>query len=181
MRFTAGCLVGVILGIIVAAMSAGAYLFFSTREDLPLFPVSSSGDAEVTITVREAFLNHQMQSSLRAQGLNVSDPSFNLHAPNRATASGNFTFVILQVPVTVRPTVNMHFVVTNGQVAFEIDQVDVSGFAIPQDLVNRQVGNFKQVVQNQLNADIKNWLAGTGLHVVDVQATEAELLVRLGR
>ncbi|MGB8643604.1 MAG: LmeA family phospholipid-binding protein [Anaerolineae bacterium] len=181
MRFTVGCLIGAVAGILLAALAVAGYLFFNTRENLPLFPVAPAGAGDVTITIGEAYINDQMRTTLAARGMNITNPSFDLHAPNRATASGDLAFVVLGAPVTVRPTVNMHFGLSNGQVTFDLDQVSVSGFSVPQNIVNQQVGNFKQAIQDQVNADLKRWLANTGLRIVGVEATETNLIVKLAR
>ncbi len=181
MRTLVGFILGLVVGILMAACGVGGYLFMSTSSSVAAIPTTPTGQADVAIAVSESYINQQMQASLKKQGLAISNPTLDLHAPNLATASGDFTFQVLGIPITVRPTINMHFVVNNGKVTFEIDQVDVSGFTIPQDLVNAQAANFKQVAEAELNAQVQDALKGSGLNVLSVEATETALVVKLGQ
>ncbi len=182
MRFSAGCLVGVIFGLLIAAAGVGGYLFFNTRQDLPLFPAGQQTDsADVTVVVGEEYLNQQMQGLLATRGMSAAASSFRLHAPNQAVASADFAFLILGQNFTIRPDVYMHFNLAGQAIAVDIDRIDISGFSVPQEFLDRQMSNFRQLAQDQLNSDLKTWLAGSGLHIVSIQATEGELVLKFAR
>ena len=64
-------------------------------------------------------------------------------------------------------------------VTFDLDKVDISGFDLPQAVVNQQIGSLKQYGEDQLNADLKRELANSGLHVVGIESTDSALTVKL--
>ena len=57
----------------------------------------------------------------------------------------------------------------------------LAAFTSFQTHADRQIVNFKQFAQDQLNSEVRIWLANTGLHVSSVQVNEGELVVRLSR
>jgi hypothetical protein len=68
-----------------------------------------------------------------------------------------------------------------GRATVQVDQVDVSGFNVPQDLVEQNMGNFKNVGEDALNNELKRGLANTDLHVVAVEATEGAMIFKMSR
>ncbi len=182
MRFSTGCVLGVILGLLIAAAGVGGYLFFNMRENLPLFPATQqTNSADVTVAVGQEYLNQQMQALLATRGMSAEASSFRLHAPNQAVASADFAFLILGQTFTIRPDVYMHFNIADEAIAVDIDRVDISGFSVPQELLDLQMSNFRQIAQDQLNSDIKNWIAGSGLRLVSIEATEGQLVLKFSR
>jgi hypothetical protein len=87
--------------------------------------------------------------------------------------------VILGQSFNVRPRASFHFGVENGLVTLDVDSIDVSGFRVPQTILNRQADNFKRFGQDQLNGELKRVLVNTDLHVVGVESTEGALVVKL--
>ncbi len=181
MRFSAGCLLGIIAGLLIAIAGYVGYTFIFSSANLPLFPATTSGDPDLTITIGESYLNDQLRAGLAAQGLNLSDLAVKLHAPNRADATMTLNLRVLGQPITVHPDATLHFGVSNGTITLTLDQVNVSGFSVPQNIVNQQLGDFQRVAQNELNAEAKRILANTGLHIIGVEATESTLIIKLAR
>jgi hypothetical protein len=179
MKFSLGCLVGVLLGIALAILAYAGYTFFNPAYKMPLAPVSSLGDPDLTVTIKEQYLNEQLRKGLEARGMNAGDLTIDLHAPNRAVAAMSFGVKVLGQSFRVRPLASFHFGVANGTVTFELDNVDVAGFTVPQDIVNQQIGDLQRYADDQLNGELKRVLANTGLHVVGVESTESALIVRL--
>jgi hypothetical protein len=181
MRFTAGCLTGIIVGIILAIGGYAAYTFLFSTDNLSLFPASPAGNPDLTITISEAYLNDQLQAGLAAQGLSLSDLAIKLHAPNRAAAGMTMNIRVLGQPFSIHPQASFHFGVTSGAIFIALDQVNVAGFNVPQNVVDQQLGGFQRYAESELNAEAKRALASTGLHVIGVQATENALIIQLAR
>ncbi len=179
MRFSSGCLVGILLGIALAVLAYAGYAFLNSTEQLPLTPASSVNEPDVTVTIKEQYVNDQVRKAFVAHGMEPGDLTIELHAPNRAEATMSLDLTILGQSLNVRPHTSFHFGVTNGLVTLDVDSVDVSGFRVPQDIVNQQTANFKRFGEDQLNGELKRVLANTGLHVVGIESTEGALVVQL--
>ncbi len=181
MRFSAGCLLGTLLGLVLAAAAFFAFTLFNSSSVLPLVPAASPGASDLQITIGEAYLNQQIQAGLAQRGMDLGDIAVNLHAPNRADVSLGLNVRVLNQSFAIRPTAAYHFGVSNGSVVLTLDGVDVGGLQVPQQLVNQQVGNLQRLAQEEINAELKRMLANTGLHVTSVEASEGELIVKLAR
>ncbi len=181
MRFSAGCIIGLILGVLLALAAVAGYAFLSSPDQLALFPASNSSDPDLTITIGESYLNDQLRAELAAQKMNLGDLGINLHAPNRADASMTLNLTILGQALRVRPDASFHFAVNNGLVTLTLDQVNVAGVSVPQQLVTQQLGDFQRYAQDVLNAEVKRSLANTGLRLVGIEATENTLIIKLSR
>lgn len=181
MKFSSGCLVGVLLGIILSVAGLAAWTFLNSRENLALFPASSAGDPDVTVTLKEQYIDDQLQAGMAVSGVKLSDIMLNLHSANRAEATMAMPLTVLGKSIIVRPHASFHFGLSNGSIAFDIDKVDVSGIAVPQDILNQQIGVFKQYGQDQLNAELSRMLAYTGLHIIGIESTEGALILKLSR
>jgi uncharacterized protein YpmS len=179
MKSFSGCLVGVLLGIVLSVLVYAGYTILSSSDTLPLLPASSVSNPDLTITISEQYLNDQLRKGLAGRGMKVTDMTVNLHASNRADASMTMSITVLGESINIRPNASIHFGVSNGLVTFDIDKVDVSGFSVPQQVVNQEIGSFKQYGQDEFNAEMKRELANTGLHVVGIESTEGALTLQL--
>jgi uncharacterized protein YpmS len=181
MKFFSGCLVGLLLGVLLSVFAVVGYTLFNTSDLVPMPPSPSISDADLTITIRQQYLNDHLRAGLAARGMNASDLAVILHAQNRAEATMTTALSALGQSITVHPHALFHFGLTNGKITLEIDQVDVSGLAIPQDIVNQQMGTLRQYAEDQLNSEMKRMLANSGLRVVGIQTAEGSLTVQLSR
>ncbi len=180
MRFSVGCLVGAVIGLFVAAVGFLGFFFIGTGGEIPLSPVTTqTGAADITVLVQESYIVSQMQQYLTELNVPMSQPSFKVHAPNRAVASGTVSVTILGAAISVHPNVTLHFSVDSGQLHFFIDQIEVSGFTVPKQLVDQEIQNYNKVAEEKVNADIKKYLGTTGLRLVGIEATEGVLIVKL--
>lgn len=181
MRFSTGCLLGLLLGVLLSVLAIVGYTLVNPSDNLPLSPVSSGAQTDLTITVGQQYLNERVRQDMATRGMGVTDLNIELHAPNRAEAVMSMSISVLGEPLLVHPRAYLHFGLTKGLVSFEIDRVDISGFSVPQDVVDKEMGTFKQSAQAQLNSELKQMLLSTGLHVVSVEATEGAAIIKLSR
>jgi hypothetical protein len=181
MKSLSGCLVGVLLGVVLSVIGYVGYNFLNSSDLLPLLPASSVSNPDVTLTVSEQYLNDQLRKGLATSGLKLNNLTVDLHASNRADASMTMSVTVLGQSLNIRPDASLHFGVSNGLVTFDIDKVTVSGFSVPQEVVNQEIGSFKRYGQDQFNAELKRELANTGLQVVGIESTETALTLRLSR
>jgi uncharacterized protein YpmS len=181
MKFSSGCLLGLLLGIALSIIVVVGYVVFNSTDLLPLTPASSVSNPDLTVTIKEQYLNDQLRKGLAARGMDSSDMTVALHAPNRADATMTMSLTALGQTFKVRPQASFHFVLSNGMVSFELDKVAVSGLGIPQEIVNQQMGTLKSYAENQLNAELRQVLANSGLHIVGIEVTEGALIVKLSR
>lgn len=181
MKFTSGCLLGILFGVLVSVLLFVGYSFFNSPENLQLVPASGAADADLAVTIQQQYLNDQLRKYMAARGMNVSDLSLALHAPNRAEATMTMPIDVLGESITLKPHATLHFGVSKGVVSIEVDKVDISGFDVPQDVINQQTGTFKQSAEDQLNTELKKSLANSGLHVTGIELTEGALTIKLSR
>jgi LmeA-like phospholipid-binding len=181
MKFSTGCLTGIVLGILFAVGAFFAYTFLFYSDNLDLFPATVSGDPDLTVTISQSYLNDELRAGLAARGLNTSELAVKLHAPNQADASMTLNLKLLGQSFSVRPQATFHFGVSQGAIQIVLDRVNVAGFSVPQSVVNQQLGDLQRYAQDQLNAEVERTLANTGLHVIGVETTENDLIVKLAR
>ncbi len=178
MRFLSGCLMGLLLA---ALLFVGYFIFFA-QGSLPLEPATATAtQSDMTVIMSERLVNTQMRAQARAQGQPIQNMTLKLHAPNRADVTGTMTIALFGEGITVQPQASLHFGVTNGRVAVTIDSVNVSGFNVPSDIVDSQARGLKADAETQLNTQLQRALANTGLHLVSIEATESELIMRLSQ
>jgi uncharacterized protein YpmS len=180
MKFSLGCLTGLFLGIVLAVTALAGYAFLNSSNSPPFSTNASATNTDLTVTITENYLSDQLGEVLAARGLKASDLSVTLHAPNRADVTMTTTLTFLGQALQVRPRASFRIRITNGNLALDLDQVNLGGLAIPQEIVNQQMDPFKRYV-DQLDAELNRSLAASGLHVVGVQATEGALTVQLSR
>jgi hypothetical protein len=181
MKFASGCLSGLLLGILLSALAFVGYTLFSSNGLVPLSPASSGTNPDLTITMSQQYLNDQLRTGLAARGMRPSDLTVALHSPNRAEATMTMPLTVLGQTLNVQSHASLHFGLANGSITLELDQVDVSGLGIPQAIVNQEMGTLMRYADDQLNTEMRRMLAGTGLHVVGIAATEGALTVQLSR
>lgn len=181
MKFGSGCLFGIVFGFLAAVVIFLGSSLLNNPENLQLFPAAGVGDADMTVTIQQPYLNDQLRKGAATRGMNVSDLSVALHSPNRAEATMSTSVDLLGQSYTLRPHVTFHFGVADGLVSITVDKVDVSGFSVPQDIVNQEMGSFKQYAEDQINSELKRGLGNSGLHVVGIESTEGALTIKLSR
>jgi hypothetical protein len=169
------------LGVALAGAMFLGISFLNSPDQLLLFPAAGPDNPDLTITISEAYLNDQLRANLAARGMNLGDLGVKLHAPNRAEVSMTLNLAILNQALLVRPKASFHFAVNGGLVTLVLEQVTISGFNVPQDIMNQQLGSFQRYAQDVLNTEVKRTLTNTGLHLVGVESTENALIIKLAR
>ncbi len=170
------------MGLGLAVFGAAAYFFLLPSQQLSLFPATAQGGGDVVVSVSEAYVTQQARMRMPQLGMgNMQNLVIKMHAPNRAEATMDFNITVFGVPVTIHPHAWIHFEMKQGRATVQVDQVDVSGFNVPQELVNQNMGNFKNVGEDALNNELKRGLANTDLHVSAIEATEGMLIFKLSR
>ena len=114
MKFSSGCLIGILLGIVLSVLAFFGYTLFISAGSPPLLPAASVGEADVAITINAQYLNDQIRKGVAARGMNVSDLTVALHAPNRADVTMTMDVTVLGRSINVRPDASFHFGVSNG-------------------------------------------------------------------
>lgn len=181
MKFFAGCLVGGVVGVLLAIGAFLVHTSSSAHTGLELTPLVSADNPDLTITLSEAYLNAQLRAGVATRGLDASDLSINLHAPNRADATMTFQTTVLNQSISLHPNISFHFGVSKGLVTLAVDKINISGISVPNEIVNQQVARFQRAAEDIFNAEVKRLLANTGLRLVSVEATENVLIIKLAR
>ncbi len=181
MRFIAGCLTGIVFGLVLAGAMVFASSFFSAGTELPLLPAAVPGSPDVTLTMGQNYLNDQARAWMASKGMNFGDVSIVLHAPNKADINSTFELNILGQSLTIRPKASFHFAVNAGHLVLVLDGVNVAGFQVPQNLVDQQFSSLQQYAQDQINGELDSAAAATGLRLSGVEATDNSLILKLSR
>jgi hypothetical protein len=74
----------------------------------------------------------------------------------------------------------VQFSVAGGKIKLTILDVNVGGLGVPRSLVEASLVQAEKEAENQANQAISKSLAGTGLKVTGVSATDTSLVVELG-
>ncbi len=181
-RFLGGCLLGAILGVLLV-MAVGTLVFvafFPKQQPLSLPPAPTvvSGESALIVYVSEAYANEEMVKVIKARSLPVENTALDVRAPDQAQVSMTMNLPLIGA---VNPVAKVRFSVNNGQLAFDVSDINVSGLNIPQNLVQPIVDNFVKTEEAEINARIQEGLAGTGLRLIGVEATDNALIFRFGR
>lgn len=181
MKSSTGCLIGIVLGLALAAVAFAGLTLFDAPSPALLPGAVTPGPTDLTITVSQAYLNQMIRAGMAARGLDWGEISIGLHSPNRAEATTSLSLNVLDTEFSLRPKVTFHFEVNKGTVNIVVDQVDVAGLTLPRDLVDERIGQIRQYAQAEINAELNRVLANSGLRVSAIEVAEGQLIVRLAR
>jgi hypothetical protein len=175
-------LFGAVFGIIIGA-AAAVYLSMQggMGHAYVQAPAPEPGRAVIHLSIDQAYLNQQLINTLAGQ------PEFKGLQPTLATQAPNIVIVTAEVEVTVgnnkikvRPTVTMQVYVEAGRIRTRVAGVNIGDLSVPATLVQTQIDQIERVTEEQANGLAAAGLAGTGLKIISVSASNTGLLVDLG-
>lgn len=126
---------------------------------------------DMTITLSERFMNQQLQAGMPSNG-DVRDVSLDLHTGNRADVNSSITVSFFGSNIDLRPRAALFLSVQNGRVTITVGQIDVGGFGIPSSLVESQAAQLRQTAEQQLNQQLTQFTATTGLKLQSAATSE---------
>lgn len=139
----------------------------------PLQPAATqpSDNADMTVTLSERYLNRTIAQGL-AQGGQVQSAELDIHSGAIVDVNA-----VVQVNSQLRlsPKVTMLLEVQNGRIVVTVQKVDVGGFGVPNSLIEPQVAQLKETAETNLNAQLANLAASTGLKLQVLSTTENSL------
>jgi hypothetical protein len=176
-RFFIGLIVGVILG----AVAVLAFVFMGIGNTAARIPVAApSGTPAVRLSVDEAYLNQRMADALQSQPqFAKAEPQVDLRAPNMADVTASIDAVMGGNTLRIRPTARIQFAVEGGRIRAHITDINVGPVVVPRSVIQDQIAQVEGMVETEANDAVAGALSGTGLKVVNVTATETDLVVDL--
>ena len=174
-------LIGLVVGVIVGA---AALFVFSTLGStaVPLSSTSgASGKGVVHVTVDQAYINKKLAEVLADQPqFNDAKAQVKFQAPSTAQVAADVQIDVAGSTIKARPTVTLQFSVAGGRIRTKLTGADLGILKLPIALFQGPIDQLNQMMEDQVNAAVTDGLAGTGLKVVNVSATNSGLVVDLG-
>ncbi|MBI4674738.1 MAG: hypothetical protein HY741_24090 [Chloroflexi bacterium] len=181
MKVIIGIGIAILALLCVGGIAIGAGLVLSnqapTATDLQAMPplqrlaAQATGNDDMIVTISERYLNRKMTQG-SPQDSQVSNVRLDLHAGNIANV---YATVQINALLTVQPNATVQFSVSNGRMQIKVQQVQVGGFGVPSNLVERQIAELQSNAETQLNQQLAEVEKGAGLKPSAVSTTENSL------
>jgi hypothetical protein len=163
-----GTLLGLVLGVILLL---AADLFVGTRGSSdPVVQPVDSGQPDVTVVTRAAFLNTEFQAAVKQNNL-ARSATIAFSEPNAARISMPVDVTLLGQTLTVDASVSAHAIVQNGRIVVVVDNVDVGGMNVAGSLVKQPVERARVLLEGEMNRLMQQELQGTGFRLINLDAS----------
>jgi hypothetical protein len=172
---------GTAFGIIVGA--AGAfYLSMQGGMGHPYMqPPPTPGQAVMHLSIDQSYLNQQFITALAGQTeFKGMQPTIATQPPNAVIVTADIEVTVGGNSIKVRPAVTMQFYVEAGRIRTRVAGVNLGTVNVPAMLVQTQIDWIERTMEEQANRLATAGLAGTGLKIINVSASNTGLLVDLG-
>ncbi len=175
--FAIGCggiLIGLIAGMVLVI---GANQFLSRTSASMVDPPPQVTSSDVSITASTAFLAAQMQQTFKQSNL-ARQATFAFASPNLVRATMLVDVPVLGKTVQANATVTCHVAAQNGKVILAVDNVDVAGMNVPQNVMSQMTERVRSQIETQMNQMLQRMLQGTTLRLVGLGITSNEITMQ---
>ena len=169
----------VVIGIVACALGANVVvaptatprIVVQSAPSLQPAPSQATDNADMTVTLSERYMNKNIARGL-AQGGQVQSAQLDIQSNAVVVIDA-----VVQVNPQLRlsPRVTTQLTVENGRIVVNVQKVDVGGFGVPSNLIEPQINQMKQNAETNLNTQLANFTASSGLKLQALSTTENSL------
>lgn len=171
---TLGC-AGAILGAILATCGlslAGLLMAFATPAAPAAPPVADPAQADITITIQEAYFTHMLTGALPADWAN--DLKFDVQPGNRLVLTGRLKADLFGQTLEGDVSAAIRLNATGGNLTIQIEDVNVSGLSLgAEEFTNQLSDNINQIINDQVRAGL-----GPTAYILSVTTDDKQLVIR---
>ncbi|MFN8473466.1 MAG: hypothetical protein U0822_14850 [Anaerolineae bacterium] len=182
--FVIGLVVGMIAGVVLALAGVSLYSFGqqvgvvpASASSNPLFGGGKQPQGDLVMSLSDAYLTRQVQSSLPADAPIDRNATMSVEAGNKLVLDGNVKLALGPIQAGVPAKVRVGIQNNTGQLGLTLDQVQAGPVPIPQQLLPAQVQGAVTDLQNELNKQLGSNSALKGMKLSNVQTTPGHLNV----
>ena len=133
------------------------------------------------LSIDQAYLNQQLAAALAGRNeFKGMQPTLATQAPNAVIVTADVEVTVGNDTIKVHPVVTMQLYVEAGRIRTRVAGVNIGAANVPAMLIQTQIDWIERTMEEQANRISAAGLAGTGLKIIDVSASNTGLVVDLG-
>jgi hypothetical protein len=169
-------LIGVVLGaLVMLCVAGGALLWTATSAGPAAAPAPLQDDADVALVLSERYLSRQVALGIPPSE-QIQNPQLDLNEGNTAELSAT---VRVSSFITARIRVAIAFAARDGRIGITVRNVDLGSLNLPTEMIAPQLREIEQASEGELNRQLQDLEASTGLRLQSLETTEDSLKLNL--